>query len=260
MNLSKSVVLVTGAGSGIGEAIALEMAAAEANVVAVDVDERALSKCLDGLAAHGGESIAICADCALVSEMDSVVESTVERLGRVDVLVNCAGVMRPRNIMDITEDDWDAIFSVNARGLFFCMQRVAREMILQGGGRIINIGSIAARGFSNPSSVAYAGSKGAVASLTMSAALQLASHNITVNVIHPGMTITKLLMQIMESRAEHEGKTLEQVRTEFEAPIPLGRANEPKDIAALAVFLASDGARNITGQSFTVDGGLIPSY
>lgn len=259
MKLSKTVVLVTGAGSGIGEAISLAMAEAGASVVAVDVDDHSVAQCADNLAVRSGDSFAMRADCAETSDIDLVVRSTVERLGRIDVLVNSAGVMRPRDIMEITEDDWDAIFRVNARGLFFCMQRVAREMISQGEGRIINIGSIAARGFSNPSSVAYAASKGAVASLTMSAALKLAHHNISVNVIHPGMTITKLLTEIMETRAGREGKTVAQVRAEFEAPIPLGRANEPRDIAALAVFLASDGARNITGQSFTVDGGLIPS-
>jgi len=133
-------------------------------------------------------------------------------------------------------------------------------MIAQGGGgRIINMASIAGRGFSGTSNAIYAASKGAVIALTKTAAQQLARHDINVNAICPGVTLTDLVNEIVGTRAKERGKTLEEALEEFQKPIPLRRANTPEDIAAMAVFLASPGARNITGQAYNVDGGLVPS-
>jgi len=159
--------------------------------------------------------------------------------------------------MDLTEEDWDRIMRVNGKGVFFCLQRVAREMIPRRSGAIVNIASIAGKGFTGASNVIYAGSKGAVISMTRMAALQLAAHNINVNAICPGTTLTALSDANLRTRAAAEGVTVEEMERRRNAAIPLGRPNEPEDIAALAVFLASPGARNITGQSFNVDGGII---
>ena len=170
-----------------------------------------------------------------------------------------AGVTRRAYIMDLTEEDWDRIHRVNAKGVFFCLQRAARQMIGQGGGRIINIASIAGRGYAGTSNAAYAASKGAVIALTKTAAQQLGPHNINVNAICPGVTHTPLGDRNLVVRAQEQGVSIEEALKNHLAPIPLGRANEPEDIAALAVFLASPGARNITGQAYNVDGGLVPS-
>jgi NAD(P)-dependent dehydrogenase (short-subunit alcohol dehydrogenase family) len=143
--------------------------------------------------------------------------------------------------------------------VFFCLQRAAREMIRQGGGRIINIASIAGRGYAGTSNAAYAASKGAVIALTKTAAQQLGRHNINVNAICPGITRTALGERSAVARAAERGVSVEQLRAEAERRIPIGRANTPEDIAAMAVFLASPGARNITGQAYNVDGGLVPS-
>jgi NAD(P)-dependent dehydrogenase (short-subunit alcohol dehydrogenase family) len=183
----------------------------------------------------------------------------VKQLGRLDVIVNNAGVTRAAYIMDLTEADWDRIHRVNAKGVFFCLQRAAKQMISQGGGRIINIASIAGRGFHATSNAIYAASKGAVISLTKTAAQQLGRHNINVNAICPGVVKTDLLDRIVTDRAKERGRTKAEMLEEIEKPIPIRRANDPADIAAMAVFLASPGARNITGQSYNVDGGLIPS-
>ena len=162
--------------------------------------------------------------------------------------------------MDLTEEDWDRIHRVNAKGVFFCLQGAARQMIGQGlGGRIINIASIAGKGFSGTSNAAYSASKGAVISLTRTAAQQLARHDINVNSICPGVTTTEIVEKLSVDRAKAQGITKEEMMKEMSKDIPLQRANEPEDIAAMAVFLASNGARNITGQSFNVDGGLITS-
>ncbi len=160
--------------------------------------------------------------------------------------------------MELTEADWDRIHRVNAKGVFFCLQRVAREMIPRRGGRIINIASIAGKGYAGTSNAAYAASKGAVISLTRTAAQQLAQHDINVNAVCPGVTRTALSEANLRVRAEQEGLAVDEMERQRVREIPLGRANEPEDISAMVVFLASDGARNITGQSFNVDGGLIP--
>jgi meso-butanediol dehydrogenase/(S,S)-butanediol dehydrogenase/diacetyl reductase len=253
-------VLVTGAGAGIGEAVALAMAAEGAAVAVSDLNEQTAQRTARKAAEKGVQSVAIQADCGDVSSIEAMVERTVAALGRLDVIVNNAGVTRSAYIMDLTEADWDRMHRVNAKGVFFCLQAAARQMIAQGGGgRIINMASIAGRGFSGTSNAIYAASKGAVIALTKTAAQQLARHDINVNAICPGVTLTDLVNEIVGTRAKERGKTLEEALEEFQKPIPLRRANTPEDIAAMAVFLASPGARNITGQAYNVDGGLVPS-
>jgi NAD(P)-dependent dehydrogenase (short-subunit alcohol dehydrogenase family) len=259
-SLKDKVVLVTGAGAGIGEATALGMATEGATLAASDIDEQAAQRTARKAEELGVRSIAVQADCGDVPSIEAMVARTVKELGRIDIIVNNAGVTRSAYLMDLTEDDWDRIHRVNAKGVFFCLQAAAREMIKQGkGGRIINIASIAGRGFAGTSNAIYAASKGAVISLTKTAAQQLARHDINVNSICPGVTLTELVNRIVGERAKERGKSLEQMLAEFQKPIPIGRANTPEDIAAMAVFLASPGARNITGQCYNVDGGLVTS-
>jgi NAD(P)-dependent dehydrogenase (short-subunit alcohol dehydrogenase family) len=257
--LQDKVVLVTGAGAGIGRAIALAMAEAGASVAAADIDLAAAQRTADQAAGNSRRAIAIEADCGDVASIDAMVTRTIAELGQLDIIVNNAGVTRYAQIMDLTEADWDSIHRVNAKGVFFCLQRAAREMIKQGGGRIINIASISGRGYPGASNAAYAASKGAVISLTWMAAQQLGRHNINVNAICPGVTRTDLGARNAAQRAAERGITVAEIQAEAEARIPIGRANQPEDIAAMAVFLASPAARNITGQAYNVDGGLVPS-
>jgi NAD(P)-dependent dehydrogenase (short-subunit alcohol dehydrogenase family) len=259
MILRDKVVLVTGAGAGIGEAITLAMAEAGAQVVAADIDADAARQTAGKAAKFQVKTLAVQADVGNVKDIDRMVETVVGEFGRLDVIVNNAGVTRRAYIMDLTEEDWDRIHRVNAKGVFFCLQRAARQMIEQGGGRIINIASIAGRGYAGTSNAAYAASKGAVIALTKTAAQQLGPHNINVNAICPGVTRTPLSDRNLVVRAQEQGISLEEALKRHLAPIPIGRANEPEDIAALAVFLASPGARNISGQAYNVDGGLVPS-
>jgi NAD(P)-dependent dehydrogenase (short-subunit alcohol dehydrogenase family) len=257
--LQDKFALVTGAGAGIGRAIALAMAEAGATIAAADIDPAAAQRTADQAASNTRRALAVEADCGEVAQIDAMVARTIADLGRLDIIVNNAGVTRYAYIMDLSEADWDRIHRVNAKGVFFCLQRAAREMIRQGGGRIINIASIAGRGYAGTSNAAYAASKGAVIALTKTAAQQLARHNINVNAICPGVTRTELGARNAQMRAAERGITVAELQAEQEAGIPLGRANTPEDIAAMAVFLASPGARNITGQAYNVDGGLVPS-
>jgi NAD(P)-dependent dehydrogenase (short-subunit alcohol dehydrogenase family) len=262
--LQDKVVLVTGAGAGIGRATALAMAAEGAVVAAADIDPAAAQRTAGEAAGNNRRALAIEADCGDVASIDAMVARAVAEFGRLDVIVNNAGVTRYAYIMDLTEADWDRIHRVNAKGVFFCLQRAAREMMGQfdkdgGGGRIVNIASISGRGYAGASNAAYAASKGAVIALTKMAAQQLGRYNINVNAICPGVTRTELGARNAVTRAAERGVTVEQLMAEQEAAIPIRRANTPEDIAAMAVFLASPGARNITGQSYNVDGGLVPS-
>jgi NAD(P)-dependent dehydrogenase (short-subunit alcohol dehydrogenase family) len=257
MTLADRVAIVTGAGNGIGRAVALALAGAGAHVVAVDIDAGLVKATADAAAALGPPSLALETDVGDLAAIDQMVQRSMAAFGRIDVLVNNAGVTRRAYIMDLTEADWDRIMRVNGKGVFFCLQRVAREMIPQRRGTIINIASIAGKGFVGTSNAIYAASKGAVISLTRIAALQLAQHDINVNAICPGTTVTALSQDNLKVRAQEHGISVEEMEKRRNANIPLGRPNEPWDVAALAVFLASSGARNITGQSFNVDGGVI---
>jgi NAD(P)-dependent dehydrogenase (short-subunit alcohol dehydrogenase family) len=257
MVLAERVAIVTGAGHGIGRAIALALARAGADVALVDVDGAALEAGAAAVAALGRRALPIVADCGDLGAIDRMVQQGTETFGRIDILVNNAGVTRRAPLMDLTEADWDRIMRVNAKGVFFCLQRAAREMIPRRSGVIVNIASIAGKGYAGTSNAIYAASKGAVISLTRIAALQLAPHDIRVNAICPGTTVTALSNDNLRVRAEQQGVSVDEMERRRNAVIPLGRPNDPEDVAALAVFLASPGARNITGQSVNVDGGVI---
>jgi NAD(P)-dependent dehydrogenase (short-subunit alcohol dehydrogenase family) len=257
MVLDGRVAIVTGAGSGIGRATALALAGAGAHVAAVDVAAGLAKSTADAVAALGRQGLALDTDVSDIASIDQMVQRVMATFGRIDLLVNNAGVTRRAYIMDLTEADWDRIMSVNAKGAFFCLQRVAREMIPKRSGVIVNIASIAGKGFAGTSNAIYAASKGSVISLTRIAALQLARHNINVNAICPGTTVTALSEGNVAARAREEGLSVDDMIRRRNAAIPLGRPNDPEDVAALAVFLASPAARNITGQSVNVDGGVI---
>ena len=256
MEINQQVAIVTGAAKGIGASISRALAADGARVVCADIDGKAAGNIAKEL---GGDCMPLTVDVGDVNAIETMLDQTMEQFGQLNTIVNNAGVTRSAYIMDLTESDWDRIHQVNARGVFFCLQGAARRMIEGDGGRIINIASIAGRGYAGTSNAAYAASKGAVISLTKTAAQQLAKHDITVNAICPGVTRTELLEQIFTTIEESQGISKAEAEARAARPIPLQRINEPEDIAAMAIFLASPGARNITGQAYNVDGGLITS-
>ena len=259
MELQDQVAIVTGAGQGIGRACAVKLAEAGANVVCADINSENASEAAQAVAGLGRRSLAVTADLGDVNEISRMVEETMAEFGRLDVIVNNAGVTRRAYILDLTEEDFDRINRVNTKGVFFCMQRAAAEMIKQKSGRIINIASIAGKGFHGTSNAIYAGTKGAVLAMTKTAAQQLGEHNINVNSVCPGIVFTDIYKGIIETDAKKTGRSPEEVQAAAVATVPIRRGNEPEDIADMVVFLASPRSRNITGQSLNVDGGLVPS-
>jgi len=258
MILKDQVALVTGAASGIGRAAAIAYAEAGAHVVCADINAAGAEATAAAIQQTQRRALAVQADVGDLGDIDRMVRQTVDTFGQIDIVLNNAGVTRRAYIMDLTEADWDRIHRVNAKGVFFCLQRVAKEMIPRRSGRIINIASIAGKGYAGTSNAAYAASKGAVISLTYTAAQQLARHGINVNAICPGVTRTPLVTAMLSQRAAQQGISVEEAERAFTKDIPLGRANDPEDMAAMAVFLAGPGGRNITGQTYNVDCGIMP--
>ena len=257
MLLKDKIALVTGIGTGMGKAIALRYAREGAHVVGAEIDEASGQQTAAEVSAHDRRGLFVKTDMGRLADIKAMVAKAVDTFGQIDILVNNAGVTRSLGFFDVTEEDWDWIHAVNAKGVFFCMQEVAREMAKRNEGRIVNIASIAGKGFRGTSNISYAGSKGAVIAMTRIGASQLARHNINVNAICPGATRTSLYDRVMEQLTEREGISEAEAIARMDASIPLKRSNTPDDIANMAAFLASDEAHNITGQSFNVDGGLM---
>ena len=258
--LDQKVAIVTGATSGIGRETAILLSREGASVVFTGRNKDAAEETSDLISKEGGKSLFVQHDVADENNWIEVIKTTKDHFGSLDILVNNAGVTRTSKIMDLTEKDWDWINNVNAKGTFFCLQAAAKQMIKQNtGGRIINMASVGGKGFVDVSNAIYAASKGAVISLTKTAAQELAKYEITVNSICPGITYTNILSDIVKKRSLEQNKSEEEIMKHYVRDIPLQRPNYPEDIAAMVVFLSSSGARNITGQSYNVDGGLIPS-
>src|ERR1700709_2220372 len=225
MTLTNQVALVTGAGQGIGRATARALAAVGAHVVVADIAAQKAEETAETIQSLQRRAAAVPADVGDLGDIDRMVRRALELFGQIDILVNNAGVTRRADIMELTEADWDRIHRVNAKGVFFCLQRVAQEMIPRRSGRIINVASIAGKGYEGTSNAAYAASKGAVIALTKTAAQQLGRHNINVNSVCPGVTRTALSDANLRARAQQENVTLEEMERRRADAIPLKRAN-----------------------------------
>lgn len=256
MTISGAAV-VTGGARGIGKACVLALAEAGYPVVVADLDEEAGADVTSIVVAGGGRARFVGTDVTSIDDIRALMEFAETAFGRLQVLVNNAAVTRVIDLFDLTMDDWDEVLRVNARGSFFAMQEAARLMEASGGGSIVNMASIAAKGFRETSNVAYAASKGAIITMTRIAAARLGSANIRVNAVCPGMTKTQMWATWVDGRAAQTCRDPDALRAELAGRTALGRLNEPTDVAAAVVFLASEAARTITGQSLNVDGGTV---
>lgn len=244
--LKDKIAIVTGASRGIGRAVAMELAEQGAFVVInYNGSEEKAIEVKEEIEKKGGRAGLYQCNVASFSECETFIKKIIEAFGRIDILVNNAGITRDGLLMRMGEEDFNAVLDVNLKGAFHCMRFATRQMMKQRGGRIINMASVVGVA-GNAGQVNYAASKAGIIGLTKSAAKELGSRGITVNVIAPGFIETEMTQALSD-----------EVRQAAAAQIPLGGFGKPEDVAKAAAFLASEGAAYITGQVLHVDGGMV---
>jgi len=243
MRLEGKVALVTGAGNGIGEATARRFAREGAIVVANDVDVEQARSVVTKLQKEGARALAVAGDVTNRADVEAMMHHVAGEFGRLEVLINNAGINRDAMSHKMTEEQWDQVLSVNLKGTFLCAQVALIRMRERGWGRVVNTSSIGSLG--NIGQANYAASKAGVIGLTRTLALEYAKYGITVNCVTPGPVMTRMLAGVPEA-----------IREKIVARVPIGRIARPDEIAGVHAFLASDDAAYITGQVVFVDGGM----
>jgi 3-oxoacyl-[acyl-carrier protein] reductase len=243
--LDDKIALVTGASQGIGEAIAKQLAAQGATVICAARTLSNLQAVADSIVTSGGKSDVVVADLSDTASVKAAIATTVERYGAIHILVNNAGITRDKLLIQMKEEDWDAVIDINLKGAYTAIQAATRPMMKQRWGRIINIASVVGQ-MGNPGQANYVAAKAGLIGLTKSVARELASRNVTANAVTPGYIETAMTAGLPA-----------EVKAEFTKQIPLGRMGTGADIAAAVGFLASEEAGYITGQILSVNGGML---
>jgi NAD(P)-dependent dehydrogenase (short-subunit alcohol dehydrogenase family) len=257
MRLSNKVAIVTGAGTGIGLAIARALASEDASVMVSDIDEETAKKAAEEIRSVGGRSVATKVDVRFGVQIGDMVRRTLDKFGHIDILVNNAGVSTTAPVVDMTEEAWDYNMDVNAKGTFLCTKAVLKEMIRQRkGGKIVCISSLAGR-FGNKYYSHYAASKWAVIGFVKSVALEVAEYQITVNAVCPGRVLTSMQEREIEWDARYLKLSKEEIRRSYLDSIPLRRLETPEDVAGVILFLSSAESDYITGEAIEVTGGMM---
>jgi len=249
-DLKGKVVIITGARQGMGKADALLFAKNGAKVTVADISQEECQLVVEEIEKSGGEGLAVRCDVTNEKEVEEMVKKTVDKFGKVDILVNNAGICQFKPFLEMTEEEWKKTLDVNLKGYFLCAKACAKEMIKHKSGAIVNIASVVMGqiGMGMAGLAHYSASKGGIAALTKTLALELAPYNIRVNAIAPGAIDTP-----MAASAKADQKTLEQTL----AVIPLHRMGKPEEIASTVLFLTSDASSYITGSIVVVDGGWL---
>ncbi|MCS7234314.1 MAG: glucose 1-dehydrogenase [Synergistetes bacterium] len=246
-NLIGKVALITGGSKGIGKAITMALAECGAKVAIASRTFEDLQKVKREIEEKGGKCFTVTGDVSKVSDCYEIVEKTYQHYGKLDILVNSAGINIPKPALEVTEEDWEKVLSINLKGTFFCSQAAAKKMILQRKGKIINITSqMAFVGFYKRA--AYCASKGGVTQLTKVLAIEWAPYNINVNCVAPTFIYTPMTKPMFEDKDFHE---------EVLRRIPMGRIGNPEDVVGAVIYLSSEDSNLVTGSTILVDGGWV---
>lgn len=254
MEISGKTAIVTGGARGIGRAVVLSLAKRGANLVVADLDLGFARTVETEIRNIGCDHLTVKTDVTKKDEVHKMVQKAIQKFKRIDILVNSAGIVLESPITETEEKDWDALLQVNLKGVFLCCQIVAREMMKQRSGKIVNISSMA--GKTGPAlEGAYATSKSGVITFTKVLAQELGPYGINVNTVCPGLIETDMLNRVCEKVSALKGVSVEGLRDHLISCIPLGRLGNPEDVANLILFLASEQANYITGESVNITGG-----
>jgi len=244
-NLSNKTAIITGASRGIGKSIAMKLASCGANIILVSRNKGDLNIIEKEINTSGGKAHAIAGDISNMESFLNIINQTISKWEKIDILINNAGITRDNIIMRMKEDEWDNVINTNLKGCFNGIKAVSRHMIKNKYGKIINITSVIGQ-IGNVGQSNYAAAKAGIIGLTKSTAKELGSRNITINAIAPGYISTSMTKKLKD-----------EIKKKLESSIPLGRLGKPEDVANLVCFLVSDEANYITGQTFNVDGGMV---
>jgi 2-keto-3-deoxy-L-fuconate dehydrogenase len=253
--LTNKVAVITGAGSGIGEAIATLFGKQGAHVAVLDLDEAAALKVVESIRGAGGKADAWACDVSNAARVGTVFDDVIARLSRVDILVNNAGIPGIGDILKTTEEDLDRVYRVNVKGVFLCAQAAVEIMLKQGAGVILNMASIASH-VGLPDRFTYSMSKGAVLTMTMSIAIDYVKKGIRCNCVAPARIHTPFVDGYLAKNYPGQEKEMFEKLSQTQ---PIGRMGKPEEVASLALYLCSDEAAFVTGQSYPIDGGFLAS-
>jgi len=256
VELSGQVAIVTGAGRGIGRATALELAQMGADIVVAELDREGAERTAAEVKGLGRRVSVVRTDVTSRDDLTTMADRARAEFGRIDVLVNNAGIYRAAAPLDITEEHWDAIMNVNAKAVFFATQAVLPTMIAQKRGAIVSLASMAGK-IGNRNNLPYNASKAAVISMTKSLALAHAADGIRVNCVCPGFVETDMWTYVSREQGKLMGLTPEEFTRQRASQVPLGRMERPEDVASVIGFLVSSKSGYMTGQALSVDGGLV---
>jgi len=244
LDLKGRVAIVTGGAQGIGKSIATQLALAGANVVIADMAEEMAKSTAKEISQKGSEAVSIVVDVSSFSSVEEMVKKTLDKFGRIDILINNAGITRDALVMRMKEEDWDMVLDINLKGAFNCIKIVSPIMMKQRFGKIVNIASIVGIN-GNAGQANYSASKGGLIALTKTCAKELASRQINVNAVAPGFIQTSMTERLSQ-----------EVREKLSSQIPLGKIGNPDDVANAVLFLVSEKSSYITGEVIKVDGGM----
>ena len=245
MRLKDKVALITGGARGIGQAIAMAFAKEGADIAVADVNLETAQETVSEIELLGRKALALKMDVTSYEKVEEGVNKILDKMGKVDILVNNAGITKDNLLLRMSQSEWDAVINVNLKGTFNCIRAVSRPMVKQRSGRIISIASIIGL-MGNPGQANYAASKAGIIALTKTVAKELASRNINANAVAPGFIQTEMTAKLPED-----------IKKRMLEAIPLAKLGTPGDVANLCVFLASDESSYITGQTITIDGGMV---